>query len=253
MPVRAVLFDLFDTLVDLRLEDLPEIELDGRTYRSTYRRLYEAIVQRIRLDFETFARALAEVDREVRDAYYGKGRELPTRDRFEALVERLGVDAPDLPDLLTEVHMGTLREQAVFLEHHPGVLERLRGRARLGLVSNFSHSPTARALLEEAGLLGHFDAIVISDRVGFRKPRPEIFRAALAELGVAAEETLHVGDSLVADVRGAAALGIRPVWLTRRVPDPERALDAYSGSAPHRIVEDLDELPDLLAGGDRGA
>jgi HAD superfamily hydrolase (TIGR01549 family) len=250
MPVRAVLFDLFDTLVDLRLEGLPEIEVDGRAYRATYRRLHDAIVQRIPLDFETFARTLAQVDREVRDEYYGKGRELPTRDRFEALVERLGLDAPDLPDLLTEVHMGTIRGQAAFLDHHPEVLERVGAEARLGLVSNFSHSPTARALLEEAGLHAHFDAIVISDRVGYRKPRPEIFRTALAELGVEPEETLHVGDSLTDDVHGAGALGIRPVWLTRRVRDPERALETHTGCAPRWILADLGELPALLADGD---
>jgi putative hydrolase of the HAD superfamily len=250
MPARAVLFDLFDTLVDLRLEGLPEIELDGRTYRATYRRLHDAIVQRIGLDFETFARALARVDREIRDEYYAKGRELPTRARFEAVLEQLGVDASDLPDVLTEVHMGALREQAVFVDHHAEVLDRIRTRAKLGLVSNFSHSPTARALLEEAGLLEYFEAIVISDRVGFRKPRPEIFREALRELGVEPRETFHVGDSLIADVDGAAALGIRPVWLTRRVQDPERSLESYTGHPPHWILEDLRELAERLLNGD---
>ena len=179
MSVRAVLFDLFDTLVDLRLEGLPKVEFNGRTYRATYMRLHDAIVQRAEVDFESFAQELARVDREIRDGYWAKGRQLPTRARFEALIEALGLNAPDLPDILTEVHMGTLRGQAEFVEHHPEVLARIGRRARLGLVSNFSHSPTARALLEEAGLLEHFDAIVISDRVGFRKPRPEIFREAL--------------------------------------------------------------------------
>jgi HAD superfamily hydrolase (TIGR01549 family) len=250
MSVRAVLFDLFDTLVDLRLEGLPQIEVNGRTYRTTYARLHDAIVQRTPLDFERFARELARVDREIRDLYYDKGRELPTRARFEALIEGLGLDDPELPEVLTEVHMGTLRGQATFVKHHPEVLARIGRRAKLGLVSNFSHSPTARALLDEAGLSEHLDAIVISDRVGFRKPRPEIFQAALRELDVAAEETLHVGDSLAADVHGAASLGIRPVWLTRRVPDPQGSLESYSGLPPHWILGDLRELEDCLRAAD---
>jgi len=246
MSVRAVLFDLFDTLVDLRLEGLPQVEFNGRSYRATYMRLHDAIVQRAEVDFERFAQELARVDREILDDYWAKGRELPTRARFEALIEALGLDAPDLPDVLTEVHMSTLRGQAAFVEHHPEVLARIGRRARLGLVSNFSHSPTALALLEQAGLREHFDAVVISDRVGFRKPRPEIFREALRELGVEPEETLHVGDSLVADVQGAAALGIRPVWLTRRVADPEAALESHTGLPPHWILRDLRELEDRL-------
>ena len=229
MPVRAVLFDLFDTLVDLHMEALPEIRLDGRTYRSNYRILYDAIVQRTDLDFESFARALVEVDRGLRQEYYSQGRELPTRTRFATFCERLGLDDATLPDLMTDVHMGTLAEQAVFLEHHPAVLDEVGADARLAVVSNFSHSPTARALLEKAGLASRMDAIVISEDVGIRKPRPEIFERALEILGVSPDEAVHVGDSLDADVNGAGPLGIRPAWLTRRVPDPEAALREHEG------------------------
>ena len=43
------------------------------------------------------------------------------------------------------------------------------------------------------------------------------------------EELLHVGDNLVADIEGAATLGMRTVWLTRKVKDPDAALAAYEG------------------------
>ena len=72
--------------------------------------------------------------------------------------------------------------------------------------------------------------------MGLRKPRREIFEAVLARLGVAPEQALHVGDSLRADVVGAAGLGMRTAWLTRRVRDPRAALEAYDGPAPDFIV-----------------
>jgi HAD superfamily hydrolase (TIGR01549 family) len=246
MRVRAVLFDLFDTLVDLRFDTLPEIEIAGRRYRATYGHLHQTIVQRFPIDFEPFARALVEVDRDLRDEFYAKGRELPTQQRFRALLEHLGLEDDDLADRLTDVHMDLLRGQAVYLDHHPALVEQLGERVRLGVVSNFSHSPTALGILEQAGLRQHLDAIVISDSGGIRKPRPEIFEEALGLLGVSAHETVHVGDSLDADVRGAGELGMRTGWLTRRVRDPERALREHGGPGPDWTLGDLAELPGLL-------
>jgi len=55
-----------------------------------------------------------------------------------------------------------------------------------------------------------------------------------------------VGDSLRADVVGAAALGIKTAWLTRRVKDPRAALAEHTGPAPDFTIGDLAELPALL-------
>ena len=68
----------------------------------------------------------------------------------------------------------------------------------------------------------------------------------LDELGVSPAETIHVGDSLRADVGGAAALGIRTVWITRRIADPSAALAAHRGPPPDWSIHDLAELPRLL-------
>ncbi|HXZ86761.1 MAG TPA: HAD family hydrolase [Myxococcota bacterium] len=238
MPVRAVLFDLFDTLVDIHMERLPLVEIGGRRVPSTYGLLHDASVHWHGLDFDAFAAALGKIDREQ--------REFPTIERFRALGEALGLRNEELAQRLTRVHMAEVARHVTFQPHHPEVLARLRGRARLAVCSNFSHSDTAREVLASAGLLEHFDAVVISMDVGLRKPRAEIFRAALAALGAAPEETLHVGDSLEADVGGAAPLGIRPVWITRRVADREGALRAFAGPAPAHTVTDLAELEPLV-------
>ncbi|MFQ5697096.1 MAG: HAD family hydrolase [Myxococcota bacterium] len=246
MPTRAILFDLFDTLIDLPLEHLPSIQINGRSYRSTYRRLHQAIVQRAPIGFEAFAQALARVDRELRDARYAEGREVPTRERFRELARSLGLEDPDLPDELTRIHMDALRATARLVPHHRQVLADLRGRVRLALVSNFSHAATARALLDQARLAELLDPIVISEEVGYRKPRPEIFRSALERLALDPHEALHVGDRLVADIDGAAALGIGGVWLTRRVADPGGSLARYSGARPLHVIGDLRELGAIL-------
>ena len=247
MATRAVLFDLFDTLIDLALERLPLVEMGQRRLPSTYPQLHDVIVQTTALDFERFARELRSVDREGRQRALAEGREYPTLERFRTLLERLALADDGLAEKLTQTHMGLLRTTARFLPHHAEVLRELGGMVRIGVCSNFSHAPTARALLEEAGLLPHIDEVVISEEVGIRKPRREIFEAALERLGCKHEETLHVGDDLKADVEGAADAGITPVWLTRRVREPDQALRTYGGPSPAHVISDLSELPRLIS------
>lgn len=93
------------------------------------------------------------------------------------------------------------------------LLDALRDRGlKTGLVSN-TMEPRWLLLrdLDEQGLAARLDAVVFSSDVGIRKPRPEIFRRALEELGAPAERALFVGDRLVADVRGAHDVGMRTV------------------------------------------
>jgi putative hydrolase of the HAD superfamily len=247
VPVRAILFDLFDTLVDLYMDRLPESSVGGRRVNYTYPALHAEILRHADVEFESFTRHLADVDRGLR-ASQAEGREVSTRARFRELAERLGLDVPGLPESLTRVHMGALRGVAYAPPHHDRVMESLRRGYRLAVCSNFSDTRTALDVLEEARLLRHFDAAVISEDVGWRKPRPEIFRACLERLDVAPEETLHVGDRLIEDVGGAGGLGLRTCWLTRRVADPEAALRDHAGPPPTLVVADLADLPEQLRG-----
>ena len=91
-----------------------------------------------------------------------------------------------------------VRPQLVEVLHH------LRGRVRLGLLSNAG--PDLRELVTP--LAGLFDDIVISAEVRFRKPEPEIYRLALQKLGVEPAETLFI-DDLPRNVDAARMLGLQ--------------------------------------------
>jgi HAD superfamily hydrolase (TIGR01509 family) len=248
VPVRAVVFDLFDTLVDLHYEKIVRVEVAGQPVPPSAPLLHEAARERLAISFDAFASALAEVDFAFRDSHYAEDREVPTELRFATLVDKLGIADPGLPLLLTAVHMGHLKQQVRVPVHHEPLLAELASLRAIGLCSNFSHSQTALRILEEAGMARHLAAIAISDAVGLRKPRREIFQAVLSELGVTPAEALHVGDSLRADVAGAAQLGMRTAWLTRRVKDPRAALEEHQGPLPDFTIRDLSELPALLLG-----
>jgi putative hydrolase of the HAD superfamily len=139
---------------------------------------------------------------------------------------------------LTGLMLDALRFKA-----HPDALETLPLlRARgivLVVVSNWDIS--LAPVLQSLGLQGLLDAVLTSAEVGHPKPAPEIFRAALARVGVSPEQALHVGDSFEEDVAGARAAGVFPVLLRRR--------GAYSpGAAPADVptISSLAGLPGLL-------
>ncbi len=248
--IRGIAFDLFDTLVNQNHDLLLPVEIEGRRVSATTPRLFRHVTEHagISLSLGEFADLQREVDRALFRETLKEGIELPTRRRFEALVERLG-HARDLELAagLTSVHMSALREVVTIPAHHEAILASLAVEHRLALCSNFSHAETAHAILDEASFAEHLASVVISEEIGIRKPRREIFDAVVRSLDLPPEEIMHVGDSLRADVAGAAACGMRTVWLTRQIADPDADLEGYEGPRPEFALEDLIDLPVLIA------
>lgn len=106
---------------------------------------------------------------------------------------------------------------------------------RLGLISNWHGG--LHYFCEELGIARYFDAIVSSAEVGCEKPDPRIFREALTRLRTSPEQTLHVGDSIDDDFRGAKAAGLDSVLVDRR---------SVHGGFADRKVSDLHELKGIL-------
>lgn len=86
----------------------------------------------------------------------------------------------------------------------------------LGVISNFDHR--VYRILEGLGLDRFFHSMTISSEVGWAKPAPQIFRAALERHAIEPREALHVGDSEDTDVVGAQTAGIAVVLLDRKAP-----------------------------------
>ena len=94
-------------------------------------------------------------------------------------------------------------------------LDHLRRTHALALVTNGA-SCLQREKLAGSGLSeDDFDVVVISGDLGVGKPEPAIFVHTLSQLGVTADRAVMIGDSMERDIDGAAALGIRGIWLNR--------------------------------------
>jgi putative hydrolase of the HAD superfamily len=132
-----------------------------------------------------------------------------------------------------------LRAEAVaVVQRNKPVLERLTHHYRLGIVSNFTGN--LQPCLEELGLARLFAAVSDSTVVGWAKPDPRIFQRTLVALGAPADRAWMVGDNLEADIRAAAALGMRTCWIA----PPERP--APTGLAPTARIGRVAEIERVL-------
>jgi FMN phosphatase YigB (HAD superfamily) len=246
MPYAAILFDLFDTLVRFDRERMPEIDIHGKTVRSSAGLLHAILrTQAPDVGLDRCYEALGESWREAERLRAIDHREVPAAARFAHFFRTLGLDEAALPDgfgrALIDAHRNALGRAAEFPAHHGPLLRRLAERFRLAVVSNFDYTPTALDILERAGVVDLFETIVVSDEVGWRKPRRDIFDAALGRLGVRPDEALFVGDRADMDVLGAQQIGMDAVWINRD-GDPLPA----GVKAPTYEIRDLGELATIL-------
>lgn len=94
------------------------------------------------------------------------------------------------------------------------LLQALQPQCRIGIVTN-NRQAEQEDKLRQLGLATYVEELISSEQVGVAKPDPRIFTVALQRLGATPATTLMVGDNWEADVLGALAVGIRPVWVNR--------------------------------------
>jgi putative hydrolase of the HAD superfamily len=192
--VSAILFDFFGTLVSYS---------PSRTEQGFPRT--HALVPH--LGYDEFLTALDDCFARFDAASAADDHEFSMAETAAAFLGR----SPDDP-AVAEFERTYIAEWSAAVAYPDGIdtlLADLRGRHRLAVVSN-THSPTmVPRMLADRGIAGLFDAVVLSVDVGWRKPHPAMYAAALDALGITAAEAVFVGDSREADFTGPTAAGIR--------------------------------------------
>ncbi|MGB9676248.1 MAG: HAD family hydrolase [Candidatus Bathyarchaeales archaeon] len=120
------------------------------------------------------------------------------------------------------------------------LLSELSHNYKLGLVSNFTYAPVIYAGLRKLDINKFFNAVLVSEEVGWRKPHAKIFEEALKRLGVRAQEAIYVGDSPQEDIKGAKEIGLKAIF----VPSQFYSLQDLKESQikPEVIVKSICEL-----------
>ncbi len=245
MQIKAVLFDLFDTLLI--------IEGSEDFYTPSLRRLHEFLVKNgVCVSFEDFSRVYFE----IRDKLYAEAEKSLEEPHFNVRVSRtlkkLGYNF-DCSDSIvaraTEAFADEFMRYTYLDENSIDVLQKLHGKYKLGIVSNFAIPECVWKLLEKFDLKKFFDIVVISGEVNRRKPSPEIFEKALKALNVKASEAVFVGDTPHLDVKGARNVGLRSVLIERKTSTKEtpksfvwKPPENDEHLEPDKIIRSLSEL-----------
>ncbi len=250
MTIKAVTFDLWDTIIDDD-SDEPKRRALGLRAKADERRhlLWRALDRAQPVPFEDVRRAYDAADAAFMRAWKADSVTWTIAERLEVALRRLGRSLPEA-DLQGLVEALGRMEVEVPPDPVPGAEEALQSlsqRYRLGVVSDTIVTPGTqlRALLEVHGLGRHFTGFAFSDEVGRSKPYRAMFESAAGQLGVDFAEMVHVGDRDHNDVKGPQALGMKTVLFTAR-RDVDK--DITSADAICERHADLPRTIDALAG-----
>ena len=171
--------------------------------------------------------------------------------RVKELGHKLGVDIPSTEIRPMVDKLVRLWHEGMYLDDETvPVLRRLREQLVVGLITNWEHTPRIYELVDELGIHGLFDSIVVSDDVKYAKPDPRIFQIALKKHGLKPSEAVYVGDMDI-DVQGALASGLKPILIQRIEangtwdPYTDKKECDYDPSIVS-IIHRLSELPSIL-------
>jgi putative hydrolase of the HAD superfamily len=172
-------------------------------------------------------------------------RDMDTGEQVEVLLRCMGIrPEPRLVKAAADPYANAVLQVEPFLVD--GTLEALdrigQSGLRLALISNTGRTPGAamRKVISKMGLLDYFEVTTFSNEAGYLKPHPRIFDLTLSRLGAKPEQTVHVGDHDVLDVRGAKAYGMRSVRVLRYAGDKSTTCE------PDACVATMDAVPDAI-------
>jgi len=118
-------------------------------------------------------------------------------------------------------------------------------QCKVALISNFTHAPVIYSSLMKTGINMFFNAVVVSEENGWRKPSSHIFQDALNKLQVQANHAVYIGDSPIEDIKGAKQAGLKTVFVASQFYTLKDLFD--SQQKPDFIAKDLQSISENLA------
>jgi putative hydrolase of the HAD superfamily len=202
--IKAVLFDLDDTLFDHR-----------GCARDALAAVHQSHPRLREVPFDALEHAHAGLLEELHvEVMLGRmPLETARVERFRRLLEAAGTPPdPSLAAAAAAIYRDTYRAARRGMSGAAGLLAAIAARARIAVVSN-NLLEEQQDKLRTCGLDRFVDVLVVSEEAGVSKPHPVIFRLTLDRLNVSPDEAVMIGDSWEADVAGARAAGIRAIWF----------------------------------------
>jgi putative hydrolase of the HAD superfamily len=241
MDIRALIFDINGTLIDIETDERMEQAYRAIGHFLTYQGVTLHRWELLNLYFQIMKEQFAQ-STEVYPEFdvVAVWREVLERHASEFTGSLPLAKLQQLPLFLAELQRGISRKRLSLFPQVLEVLNQLREHYRLAVVSD-AQSAYALPELRAVGLHGYFDPVVISGDYGYRKPDARLFQTALDGLQVSPGQALFIGNDGYRDVFGARQLGIRTI-LFRHTQDMTRPNEAE----PDYIIREFAELARAL-------
>jgi len=216
MDIRALIFDINGTLIDIETDERMEQAYRAighfLTYQGVTLHRWEVLNLYFQIMKEQFA-ASAEIYPEF--DVVAVWREVLRRCATDYTRSLGSEKLRQMPLFLAELQRGISRKRLVAFPQTHEILAQLKTRHRLAVVSD-AQSAYGLPELRAADLADYFAPIIISGDYGYRKPDPRLFQAALTELQVCPEEAIFVGNDRFRDVFGARQFGMKTILFCPR-------------------------------------
>lgn len=232
MKIKAVLFDMFDTLM--------MIENNHQFYIPSLKKMYNVLKNNcLKEDFAIFINAYNKARLEIYKKADLNDEEPHFNERISKALHFLGYNYSKDNTIIKDATFAFCEEFMKYVridKHTKEVLMNLYKKYKIGLISNFAIPECVIKLLQDNDIKKFFSVIIVSGDVNKRKPNPEIFKLALNSLRLSASEVIFVGDSLDADIRGAQSVGITTVFIERRLQKEKEVIH------PDMTIDGLKDL-----------
>jgi putative hydrolase of the HAD superfamily len=259
--IKAIFFDLDDTLL-----------WDQKSIKEAFAATCKVAEERYGLDPEQFEEAVRDAARKLYSSYEIYpftqmiginpfeglwGNFLDEQDDFRKMkaivsayrkdawttgLKTMGVDDPDFGYELGERFPQERRNLPFVYEETFRILDALKGKYQLLLLTNGSPDLQKTKLSITPELAPYFDHIVISGDFGRGKPDPSIFEHALSRMSLKKDEVIMVGDNLMTDILGANRAGIKSVWINRHQKEKNEVIPTYEIQHLEELFSILEEL-----------
>ena len=236
---KAVIFDYIGTLVNCK----------GYTMHASKENLYSALVaEGFDVSKSSFLQAYDLAHEKYRVIRYEQLKEVTNAVWVAEALNNLGfkVTADDYRikcalNVFFKAYVDTfeLREDAKKL------LKLSQQQFKVGLISNFTHAPVIHKSLLLLRINTFFNAVVVSEENGWRKPNAKIFQDALNRIGVEAKDTIYIGDSPIEDIKGATQAGLTTVFVPSQFNTLKNLKE--SQQKPDFVAKDLESILSRLA------
>ena len=205
--IKAIFFDLDDTLVDSRKAE-KDASIEFKKYFQEFKNVddnyYANLWHKVATNqYERYSRGEVTYERQKID-------------RIKIFFSEFNIEKEEKEaSELFERYLKLYENNWKTFNDAKYVLKDLKTKYKLGIITNGDEKQQTNKL-KLTNLTDYFDTINISGEIGYSKPSKEIFEIACKRINEKPENCLMIGDNFKLDIQGAINSGLSAIWINRR-------------------------------------